>query len=404
MDIPQQKSKEVYEFKKQLRALEGFRGRGTELISVYITPGYQISDIMGKLKEEAGQASNIKSAGTRKNVQDALSKIISYLKTFKEPPKTGIAIFCGNVSDIEGKQDLQLFSIVPPMPLHVQFYRCESVFVLEPLQELVEHEGAYGLVVMDGKEATIAVLRGKHIKVLKQVHSTAHAKTHKGGQSSARFGRLREEGIEWFHERIAEAMASFLEVKNFKGVIVGGPGPAKEDFLRDAKLNYQLKVLATVDTGYTDEYGLREVLEKAGDVIAEQEMIVEKKMIAEFLRDASRGGPVVYGYETTRQAVENNQAKTLLVSENQNLYRHELTCGNCGFKKTITSTNSAHEEDCSECKSGKLKSPAGKDLINELIGLAEDRGVPVEMISTETNEGSQFLGTSNGIGAFLRYK
>ena len=101
MNIPQQKSKEVYEFKKQLKALEGFRGRGTELISVYITPGYQISDITNKLKEEAGQATNIKSAGTRKNVIDALQKIMAYLRTFKEPPKTGMAVFCGNVSEVD---------------------------------------------------------------------------------------------------------------------------------------------------------------------------------------------------------------------------------------------------------------------------------------------------------------
>ncbi len=548
------KSKEVYEFKKQLKALEGFRGRGTELISVYITPGYQISDITNKLKEEAGQATNIKSTGTRNNVTDALSKILAFLKNFKQPPANGMAVFCGNVSEIEGKQDIQLFSIEPPAPLHVQFYRCESVFVLEPLKELVEHEGAYGLVVMDGKEATVAVLRGKNIKVIKQIHSTAHSKTHKGGQclhektlvqmangeikeirdvkprdmllsfnwakqafeeaectnvmtrtsnkalsiktksptseviataehrffvwgnkdveeklaeelkagdlllsgpvntastnttkliqvrvariwnissvetkgpfydlevpgnenfvangmivhnSAARFQRLREEGIEWFQERIGEAMAAFLEVKGFKGVIVGGPGPAKEDFLKAKTYNYQLKLLAMVDTGYTDEYGLRELLEKAGDVISEQESIVEKRLLADFMSQAAREGAVVYGYDAVKQAIESNQAKQLLVSENQNFFKLDLQCSACGFTSTVTSTNNIHESDCTNCKSGKLRSVKSTDLINEIIGMAEDRQMPVEMISTETSEGEQFAGGFHGIGAFLRYK
>jgi peptide chain release factor subunit 1 len=398
------KSKEVYEFKKQLKALESYRGRGTELITVYITPGYQISDIMGKLKEEAGQATNIKSTGTRNNVTDALAKIIAYLKNFKTPPQNGMAIFCGNVSETEGKPDIQLFSIEPPAPLHVQFYRCESIFVLDPLRELIEHEGAYGLVVMDGKEATVAVLRGKNIKVIKQIHSTAHAKTHKGGQSAARFQRLREEGIEWFQERIGEAMNAFLEVKGFKGVIAGGPGPAKEDFIKAKPFNYQLKILAVVDTGYTDEYGLRELLDKAGEVISEQESVVEKKLVAEFMSQAARGGAVVYGYDAVKQAIEANQAKQVLVTENQNFYKLDLQCSACNFTSTMTSTNNIFESDCPNCKSGKLRSVKSTDLINELIGMAEDRSVPVEMISNETSEGEQFAGGFHGIGAFLRYK
>ena len=78
-----------YDFKKQVEALEKFQGRGTQLISVYITPGYQISDMSNKLKEEAGQATNIKSTATRKNVINALEKITQYLRTFRESPKMG---------------------------------------------------------------------------------------------------------------------------------------------------------------------------------------------------------------------------------------------------------------------------------------------------------------------------
>ena len=49
-------SKALYEFRKQLEALKKFQGRGTELISVYITPDYPIAEIVAKLRDEYGQA------------------------------------------------------------------------------------------------------------------------------------------------------------------------------------------------------------------------------------------------------------------------------------------------------------------------------------------------------------
>ena len=37
------------------------------------------------------------------------------------------------------------------MPLGVQFYRCESQFVLEPF-DILENTDSYGIVVMDGRK------------------------------------------------------------------------------------------------------------------------------------------------------------------------------------------------------------------------------------------------------------
>ncbi len=361
-------SKALYELRKQIEALKKFQGHGTELISVYITPGYNISEIVSKLKDEYGQASNIKSATTRKNVQSALERIMHFLKGANKPPENGMAVFCGNVSESEGKIDIEIYSIVPPMPVPVQFYRCESKFVLEPLEELLDVAGTYGLVVMDGKDCTVAVLRGKTVKVLKKLESTAHQKVHKGGQSSGRFQRLAEEGIEFYYKRIGESMAAFLTQKNFKGVIVGGPGPAKENFMKMSPFNYQLKVLGVVDTGYTDEFGLRELLEKASGLISEQEAIVEKKLLNEFLAEAAKGGLVAWGLENVRQAVGARRASKLIVTEGLEIL-----------------------ED-------------GKNVVSDLISDAEVQGIEVVFVSEETPEGQQFRGTFGGLGVILRFR
>ena len=55
-----------YEFKKALNELTKLHGRGTELISLYVPPDKQISDVVQYLREEFSTSSNIKSKSTRK--------------------------------------------------------------------------------------------------------------------------------------------------------------------------------------------------------------------------------------------------------------------------------------------------------------------------------------------------
>ena len=123
----------------------------------------------------------------------------------------------------------------------------------------------YVLLAMDGREATIATLKGTHIQIVKRLHSMAHAKMKKGGQSAGRFERAREGEIEAYHAEISEVINNLFIQNEFKlkGVIVGGPGPAKENFVRQNKLHYQIKILGVYDSGYTDETGLNEIVEKA---------------------------------------------------------------------------------------------------------------------------------------------
>ncbi len=394
-------SKENYEFKKKIAELAKYRGRGTELISVYITPGYPVSDVTGKLRDEYGQASNIKSKSTQKNVQAALEKIMQFLKGFKKTPPNGMAVFAGNVSEKEGKQDLQLFWLEPPQPLNVQFYRCESQFVLEPLEELADNTELYGLVVMDGKEATVAFLKGTQTKVVKKLHSTAHQKVHKGGQSAARFDRLHVEGIEFYYKRVGQAMDAFVDKKNFKGVILGGPGPAKHDFLKMKPFNYQLKILGVVDTGYTDEYGLRETVEKASEIIAGQEAVKEKQLFDSFMREVSTNGLALYGPIEIKKALDARQVEKLLVTQGLELYYVKLKCNSCK-KEEEKLVEKIGEEPCT-C-GGKLEVVKDENVVAELVEEAERQGVPVEYLSQDTSEGAQFYATFRGLGAFLRYK
>jgi peptide subunit release factor 1 (eRF1)/intein/homing endonuclease len=171
-----------YELEETVKELEEYRGRHTELITVYIPSGATLFQTVRQIESEAGTASNIKSKNTRKAVLDALERINRQLKLIQQTPANGLAVFCGNVSPVEGQEDVQIWAIEPPKPLRVKLYRCDQTFVLDPLKEMLETDEVYGLLVIDRKEATIGILEGKSIKVLQHMTSGVPSKVRAGGQ------------------------------------------------------------------------------------------------------------------------------------------------------------------------------------------------------------------------------
>ncbi|VVB98086.1 Peptide chain release factor subunit 1 [uncultured archaeon] len=394
----------MYELKKQLRKLSEYRGSGTEMVSVYIPAGYPIHETANRLREEVNQAGNIKSKTTRNNVTDALERIIAELKKYKQTPPNGMVLFAGNISDNPSKTVMELFALEPPQPLNISVYRCDSHFFLEPLQRIMDTTDSYGLVVMDGRDATVALLKGTQTIVVKKLHSMAHAKVNKGGQSQRRYQRLVEEGIEYYYKRVGAAMDDGFLGRGVKGVIIGGPGPAKDNFYKMAPYNYQHKVLGVVDTGYTDEYGLREVISKSDSLIHEQESVREGALVERFIKAVIQDGLAAYGENEVRKAIESKQADTVLLSEGLKYKKVRWKCGNCGHEESKTVEGEPEETMvCTQCR-GKMTIDEDEPLIEELTDLAKERGIKVEIISENTAAGAQFLQGFTGIGAFLRYK
>lgn len=397
--------KTQYEMKKQLKKLSSIRGSGTELISVYIPSTFVISDEIGKLKDEQSQCANIKSKTTRQNVIDALEKMIQYIKLYRTPPQNGMAIFCGNISPEQSRTDIQLFMITPPYPIKVNIYRCDSQFLLDPLIAMMESTDNYVLLVMDGREATIAILSGTHVQIEKKLRSFAHAKIRKGGQSAARYERAISESINDFYKSIGDSINEVYAKYNFKlnGLIVGGPGPTKENFVRAKTLNYQIKVIGVFDTGYTDEHtGINELLEKAKDMLAEQDVIKEKKIIDRFLNEVASNGLAVFGYEKVMNVLRNNNAMHVMISEGLELTEVKYKCGSCSVEFTAVEKGDTRQSRHS-C-GGTLEILSQEDAVEKVISIAERLNIDLTFISSETSYGRQFLLGFDGIAAMLKYK
>ena len=252
-----------------INSLATKEGSHTELITVYVPPGKQISDALNLLRNEYGTASNIKSNVTRKNVLDAITKAQQKLKLFKDPGEKGIVVFTGALlpqGAAPGTERMESYVIVPPEPIRIFLYRCDSRFHTEHLQEMLREKESYGILLVDANNATIAVLQGKRLEIVREMHSGVTGKTKAGGQSARRYERLRDMQLNEYFTRVgAHANEAFLALDNLKGIILGGPGPTKYDFEKGGYLNYQLKdkVLDIVDTAYVEEQGVKEVMDKA---------------------------------------------------------------------------------------------------------------------------------------------
>ncbi len=412
-----QTSLQRFRLKRALKTLSSKEGRGTELVSLYVPPGRQISEVVAMLKNEHGTASNIKSNTTRKNVQDAITKTSQRLKLFKRVPENGLVIFCGAIpQNGPGSERIETYVLTPPEPIKIYLYRCDSRFHTEHLEELLKERETFGILALDSSAATYASLYGRRLEIIKEITSGIPGKHRAGGQSAARFQRLRQAKVQEFYKRTAEhANEIFLKLPNLKGIIIAGPGPTKLDFEKGDYLQYTLKdkIVATIDTSYVGEEGIKEVVERAPEILRKIRYVEEKMIVQGFLYEVGHDtGLATYGEEEVRRSLQTGAVKTLLLSEALDEVRVTVKCAACSYarQENIESrTRLAFEQSlvgkpCPECAAPALQIAEEKDLIDDLAELAEQSGSDVEVISTETEEGVMLQKSFGGIAAILRFK
>lgn len=393
-------------FKKKIKALETYRGKHTELISLYIPFNTDRSSVMNQLVNEVSQSSNIKSAITRKNVQGALRKIIQYLKvTDFKLPKNGLCLFCGNVSEQDGKTDIQLFHVTPVLNLNIKIYRCDSVFYLDPLKEMLIPNKIYGIIAADNKEATIAYLIGNQYKIITSLESTVPGKIKAGGQSANRFEHLREEAAQEFYKRISdktnEIFLPFIAENKLQGIIFGGPGSTKRKLVEKGSLDYRVKdkITGYVDNTYTDSSGIKEIVDLCEDLLKESELVIEKKEINNFFEKVIKGTSAIYGINEVICALKENRADKILLFEDLKIDLAEFECLDC--ENTFESHSNA--DKCNKCGSKNIEILENVDAGDYFYELAQKTNTKIVFISNNTSEGQQFINAFGGVGAVLRY-
>jgi peptide chain release factor subunit 1 len=133
------------------------------------------------------------------------------------------------------------------------------------------------------------------------------------------------------------------------------------------------------------------------------------KFLKELIKDDSLAA---YGEKEVRKYLDAGAVDLLLLSEGLNKNRVKIKCGSCGnlTEKTATDEDLFQLEQqissmqCEKCGNLSLNIEEKVDLLEELADLAQEGSTKVEVISTETEEGSQLLKAFGGIAAIIRYR
>lgn len=405
----------LYRTRKLLKELSSKTGKGTELISLYIPPKKALHEVLNNLREEYGTATNIKSDSTRNHVQDALTKTQQRLKLFKRTPDNGMIFFVGALStNGPGSEEIFVHEIIPPKTVKTYLYRCDDHFHLEYLDQMLRDVDIVGIISIDASEAGFGMISGDDFQIEEIIHSGVGGKTRAGGQSARRFERLREMNLTAFYTRVAgHAKKIFIDNNSIKGLIIGGPGPTKDYFLKSEYLDYRLdnKIISVVDTSYSGGEGVRETMEKASDSISNMRVVEEKALIQKFLREINlEKGLAVYGINNTINYLNQTNVDTVIVTDNNDNVQIIKQCNKCELKdsqivkreRIVSTKQNMISSSCANCNSADVHANE-IDIIDLLDEMCLDSGSKLEVISGKSEDGTM-LNSFSGVGAFIRYR
>ena len=398
--------------KFNLEELRKMKGSGTELVTVYLPLDRQISDVRQLLQNEHGQAANIKSKSTKKNVQGAIESALSTLNNYKTAGERGLAIFVGAI--IVGNNKTRMINITvddPPEEIQSVRYRCDSTFELDQLEDMLIEKASYGLFVIDRSESCYGIASGKKIHVQEYLPSQVPSKHGRGGQSAQRFERLIEEAAHNFFKKSAERACNYWLplIAVIKGIIVGGPGATKDYVVNRNYFHHEIqkKIIPTrFDVGYSNESGLRELVENAGSVMEEIELDGERRIVEKFLMEVVKPYPkATYGEKLVIEALNQGAVNTLLLSENLRKQILILECTTCKHNWEASINRMDPLPACPSCNSDgeNIKEISSKSMVEELTEIASRSSGKTVLISTDTEEGATLYRGFGGIAAMLRY-
>ena len=337
------------------------------------------------------------------------------LKLYRTAPDTGLVIFSGALpTNGPGSEVVNVYEIIPPKPVTQYLYQCDDHFHVEWLKEMLREEKVYGILSIDSSEVGMGILSGDRLEIVDLLTSGISGKTRKGGQSARRYERGREMELTYYFNRVGEhATRVFVDSNKVTGMIVGGPGPTKDEFLKGGYLHYELqkKVLAVLELGYSGREGVRELVEKAGDILKDVRLVEEKRLVQKFLAEVNKqGGLAAYGLPRVMEALQKASAEVVLVSDDLDTIRIDAECKKCRTVKAETVAASSKMQrrqemaaiPCANCGATDYD-VTEKDIVDVLEEMAFQVGSKIEVISSGTEEGNMFK-SFGGVGAILRYR
>ena len=304
----------------------------------------------------------------QKNFEETIEEIKDYIK---KSPGNNLAIFAS-------KKHNFFKSVILPMEIHNSLIVDSSPYI-RPLARIQDEYESFTLVLINTNYSKIFSVSLGSVDQEKNLSSNIMSRHKKGGQSQARFQRLRKGAIHAFFTEVNEALEKIAD----KQIIIAGPGTAKIQFKDMLSKHLQEKIVDLIDIDIDDE---KELLKESIRLITEKEEQKSRDAVQHLKEEILKDGLAVYGLDETLKAAQNGQVELLIVEKDYKL--KGCLCENCQILKA------GPIKDCPIC--GGTTTEA--DVIEEIIEFAERTDAEIEFTSDEE------IANLGHVGALLRFK
>ena len=269
-------------------------------------------------------------------------------------------------------------TITFPMPIYNALIVDTSPYI-RPLARIVDEWESFTLVLLDSHSAKIIDISLGAIDKQTQLQKDIMQKHKKGGQSQARFQRIRQGAIHAFLKEVVEAISSHADHQ----IILAGPGTTKIQLKDMLSTPIQEKIVDIIDIDINDE---QQLLQQSFKIIATHETDKSIMALHHLQKEILTDGLAVYGLDETLAAAQQGKIDLLLIEKDYKV--KGCICEQCQIIRA------GPVKDCPIC--GQPTSEA--DAIEEIIEFAKRTNATIEFTD------DSLITKLGHIGALLRFK
>jgi peptide subunit release factor 1 (eRF1) len=258
---------------------------------------------------------------------------------------------------------------------------------LGPLRDLADPRNWLLIVVADKMEGRLFVAAYDAIHEVGNIHDATPPKQATGGQAQSNLARRHDEWVRRHARAIAEEVGKLLRTLRVGGVVIAAPPEMRALLLAELRARHRRLPLEIIHVAADSPPTA--IREHAQQVMQLRRARYEDALI-ETLVEALGRKRAVTGIAQVSAAVVARQVGTLVCALNSAL--RGATCRRCELILPVT-----HEGPCPACGSTVAEQP---DFSEYLADRVTRQGGWFERVSPEASE---FLSSSDGIAALLRY-
>lgn len=218
----------------------------------------------------------------------------------------------------------------------------------------------------------------------------------RGGQSSVRFARIREEKRHNYLRKVAELCTFHFisdDKPNVAGLVLAGSAAFKNELSTSEMFDKRLvpMIVKIVDVSYGGENGFNQAITMAADALLNVKFVAEKRLISKFFEEiALDTGMIVFGMEDTMKALEVGALETLMIYEDLEYTRYVIRHPVKGETKThyLNATQEKNPKYFRDQENGiDLEVVSNESVAEWLCHNFQNYGVALEFITDKSQEG-----------------